>query len=108
MVVTFIVVRERSSKMTMSSVVPMKGASEGWVVRRVLGLLRELGLGNSEVVFISDQGHAIMDVRGEIMRGRSVVFHPEDPPAASSQSNGLIERAIFSVEGQIRVLKDQL
>ena len=33
---TVLVAKERSSKMTMSTIVPMKGASEEWAVRRLL------------------------------------------------------------------------
>ena len=69
-------VKERNTKMTMSSIAPMKGASEEWTTRRVLGFIRELGLENSEIVIKTGQGNSIMDVRAEIIRRRIVVTHP--------------------------------
>ena len=57
---TVLVAKERNSKMTMSTVVPMKGASEEWAVRRLLAFLKELGLENADVVLKSDQEPAIL------------------------------------------------
>ena len=41
---TVSVLKERSTRMVMSSVVPMKGASDDWAVKRVLAFIKELGL----------------------------------------------------------------
>ena len=60
---TVLIARERSSRMTMSSIVPHKEASEEWVFRMVLAFVIELGLDFSRVSFRSDQENAIMDVR---------------------------------------------
>ena len=42
---TVLVARERNSRMTLSSIVPHKGASEEWVIRRMLAFVGELGIG---------------------------------------------------------------
>ena len=68
---TIIVVRERSSRMTMATVVPLKGASNEFVARRVLAFIKELGLETSPLVLKSDQEPAIADVLDEVARRRT-------------------------------------
>ena len=58
---TILVAKERSSKMTLATMVPMKGASVEYPVRRVMTFLKELGLENSDVVLKSDQEPALKD-----------------------------------------------
>lgn len=105
---TVLVVRERPHRMTMSTVVPMKGASLEWVVRRVLAFIKELGLEGNDIVLKTDQEPAIVSLVGEIARRRTANTFPEHSPVSSSQSNGYVERAIQSVSGQIRIMLDAL
>lgn len=94
--------------MTMSTIVPMEGASLEWVARRVLALVKEIGLEGAPMVAKTDQEPAIFSLVGEISKRRSAKTFPEHSPGASSQSNGYIERAIQSVSGQIRVMLEAL
>ena len=105
---TVLVVRERPHRMTMSTVVPMKGASLGWTVRRTLAFIKEIGLEGSTIVLKSDQEPAIVSLVGEIARRREAKTFPEHSPVSSSQSNGYIERAVQSVSNQVRVMLDAL
>ena len=105
---TVLVLRERPHRMTMSTIVPMKGASVEWCVRRVLAFIKEIGLEGSDIVLKSDQEPAIVSLMTEIAARRSAKTIPEHSPVASSQSNGYVERAIQSVSGQARVMLDAL
>ena len=62
-----------------------------------------------DAVIKHDQEPAIKDLVKEIARkralGRTI---SEESPVGSSASNGLAERAVQSVEGQIRVIKSAL
>ena len=129
---TILVAKEKSSKMTLATMVPMKGASVEYPVRRVMTFLKELGLENSEIVLKSDQEPALKDLLNIVAARRSAqskiekliksdsdellpaggdsvvttgrTIH-ESSPVGSSQSNGFIERGIQAVEGQIRTMK---
>ena len=104
-----IVAKHRSSRSVMSSVVPAKGALHEFPAKRVRAFLRELGLEFSDVVVRSDQEPSIVDLVSEVARVRAPAKTiPEQSPVGSSQSNGVAERGIQSVEGQVRVLKDAL
>ena len=113
--------------MTLATVVAMKGASVEHPVRRTLTFLKEIGLEGADVVFKSDQEPDLKDLLNTIAARRTAkskiekldkddgpsdgtvpsvgrTSH-ESSPVGSSQSNGLIERAIQDVEGQVRTLK---
>ena len=105
---TILVLRERPHRMTMSTVVPMKGASVEWCVRRVLAFIKEIGLEGGDLVLKSDQEPAVVSLISEIASRRKAKTFPEHSPVASSQSNGYIERAIQSISGQVRVMLDAL
>ena len=111
----------------------MKGASIEFPVNRCLGFLKEIGLENADLVLKSDQEPSIMDVLNNVAKRRSASSKlellegiseflgsgtksvvpekntgrtiQEAPPVRSSGSNGVIERAIQAIEGQIRTLK---
>ena len=124
---TILVAKEKSSRMTLATMVPMKGASVEYPVRRTLTFLKEVGLEGADIVFKSDQGPALNDLINTIAARRAATskiekFDDEEAPAGgddravgrtihesspvgSSQSNGLIERAIQDAEGQIRTMK---
>ena len=128
---TILVAREKSSKMTLATVVPVKGASMEYPIVRTLTFLKEIGLERADIVLKSDQENSIMDLLNNVAARRSAkskmektdgsaegllgcqpcgqkvmgrTIH-EASPVGSSQSNGFIERAIQDVEGQIRTMK---
>ena len=71
--VTILMGKERESKMSMASMVPMKGASIEFPARRALAFLKEIGLESADVVFKSDQENAIGDLLNNIAKRRSAI-----------------------------------
>ena len=74
---------------------------------RIVAFLHETGCLHGDIIVRSDQEPAVMsfvEEEGKIgaQRGRFVV---ENSPVGSSQSNGVAEKAIQSVLGQVRMLK---
>lgn len=106
---TILVGRERTTGMTMATVVPEKGSKGKFVADKVLEFIAECGHASGDIILKTDQeaaiGYLIKDIvleRGDEKGCRTIV---EESPARSSGSNGVAERAAQSVEGQIRILK---
>ena len=106
---TVLVGRERASGMTMATVVPMKGSSGKFAVDKALDLMIECGSGSGDVIVKTDQETAIeylvkdiVEARGDENGSRTIV---EESPVKSKGSNGVMERAVQTIEGQIRVMK---
>merc|ERR1711867_276629 len=93
--------------MTLATVVPDKSSGK-FVVERVIAFMREIGIAGVDVVVKTDQEPAMLKLRREIgirkmeFGGRWI---EEESPVGSSASNGMVERAIQSVQGQVRVMK---
>jgi hypothetical protein len=92
----------------MSSAVPSKSTGT-FIANRVVSFMREIGLEHVDVIAKSDQEPAITAILREVGRVRAATssgrYIVEQSPVASSQSNGIVERAILSVQQQVRVLK---
>jgi hypothetical protein len=106
---TILVGRERVTGMTMAAVVPEKGSKGKFVADKVLEFITECGNLKGDIVIKTDQEPAIKYLAKDIVleRGnepgcRTII---EESPVGSSGSNGVVERAVQSVEGQIRALK---
>ena len=84
--------------------VPKKGVGGGWVVQQYLRDLRRWGL-RHKVILRSDGEPAIVDLLSRVSDLRQAETLLEASPATDSRANGLAERAIQSVEKQVRVLK---
>ena len=104
-----LVVKERGTKMGMSSAVPSKSTG-CFIAKRVLAFLKEIGCESGGLTVKSDQEAAVKAIVEEIGRlraagggGRYVV---ENSPVGASQSNGVVERHIQTIEQLVRVLKD--
>ena len=109
--ITILVARERCTRMTLASATPSKGATE-FLAKRLFAFLREVGADKGDLVVRCDQEPAIVAVLGELARhraagggGRTI---PEHSPVGDSQGNGVAEKAIKSVQGQLRVLRSAL
>ena len=109
--VRVLVVKERTSKIFMSAAVPRK-TTGAYIAIRVVGFLREVGCLHGDMVVKSDQEPALRSIVENVGRlkvadgsGRYVV---ECSPVGASQSKGMIERAIPSVSGPVRVLLSAL
>ena len=103
-----LVVREGLTKMVLASAVPSKSTGT-FIARRVVEFLREIGLEHNDIVVKSDQEPAITTIVSEVGRVRLASgngkYIVEQSPVKSSQSNGIVERGIQSVQQQIRVMK---
>jgi len=106
---TVMVLRERDTRMIMVSVVPRKGATGEFAANRAAAFCRELGYGGIPMIMKSDQEPALKALVDDIARKRSPAKTIlENSPVGSSQSNGIVERAIQSYEGMLRVVKGGL
>ena len=108
--VTMLVARERKTRMTMATAVPTKSTGK-FVVERVWAFMREMGIEHLDVIVKSDQEPAIKHLVDEIGRRKAEAggrWIRENSPVGSHASNGVVERGIQSVEGQVRVMKSAL
>jgi hypothetical protein len=123
---TILVMRERTTRMTMASAVPSKSTG-AFIAKRGVAFMKEVGCQFGTVILKSDQEPAIKAVVEEMCKYRAagggaktevvqieVVRQPairsvvEASPVGSSASNGVVERAVQSVEQQMRVMRDAL
>jgi hypothetical protein len=109
--IPIIAVKERKTKMKAAAVVPRK-TTGAYVAKGMMAFLQEVGLEFGDNIVKCDQEEAIKSVVSDVGRlraagggGRMIV---EYSPVGASASNGVIERGIQSIEGQVRVLKDAL
>ncbi len=100
-----IVEKNNKSKMMMAKVVPSKGAHEYavGVVRRFV----EQTCYN-KVILRSDREPVILALKEAVRRETSVEIVMEVLSVASHQANGVGEKAVRSVPGQFRALKNAL
>jgi hypothetical protein len=87
--------------------VPSKGRS-AYVAERVVSFLDEICL-NGDAIVKSDQESSIKAIVEQIGRLRSTrgsgKWIVEHSPVGASQSNGIVERAAQSMQGQLRTIK---
>lgn len=106
---TILVAKHLQTKSLLATVVPMKGMSHEFPAKRIRAFCRELGLMSADVIFKGDQEPALQDLLREVGRVRAPARSiPEESRVGSSQSNGHAERAVQSISGQLRVMKDAL
>jgi hypothetical protein len=105
---TILVGRERVTGMTFATVVPEKGSKGKFVADKCMEFFAECGCRSGDVIIKTDQEPAIAFLvkdlvaeRGDEQGSRTIIEHS---PVASSGSNGVVERAAQTVEGQSRVL----
>jgi hypothetical protein len=107
--VPIVAVKERRSKMVMASVVPRKSTGL-FVSKRIMAFLKEVGCELGDIVVKSDQEEAIKAVVADVGKLRAAggggKYVVEYSPVGASQSNGVIERGIQSIEGHMRVILD--
>ena len=89
--------------MTLAAAGPSK-STNSHVARRIVAFMREIGVAHGDLLVRIDQEPAIRSIVEEACRvraaeggGRHIV---EQSPVGSSACNGLVERAILSVEQQ--------
>ena len=97
-----LVSKDCATRMLSAHVVSLKGAVIDWVIQQCARDLERLGH-YGQITLKSDQEAAIVDLLKEILRGsRGTLL--DHSPVADSQSHGLIESGIRSVEEMTRVL----
>jgi hypothetical protein len=108
---TVLAVRERTTRMTMSAVAPSKGEQQ-FLAKRVQAFLKEIGADTGDITLRSDQEPAMKVLLSEVSKhraaaggGRTVIEHSA---VEDSKGNGVIERAVKSIEGQTRVARSAL
>ena len=105
-VMKILVSHDSKSKSCAAIPVPQKGIdSDEWAVREALKFLDYLGY--QKLIIKSDQERALGAVlkRVRVYRGANTQNMTENSPVGSSQSNGMVERRIQSIEGQVRTLR---
>ena len=96
---TVLVVVERYTKMKKAVVVPKKGSTGSYAARMVLELMNECGDKDREVIVKSDQEPAIQFLVDDICTNRTgAKTIKEASQKYSKGSNGVVERAVQSVE----------
>ena len=107
----FLVARERETRAVLSTVVPRRTAGE-WIWRRLMAWLREIGLVSVDIIVKSDNEPALTSLvaswstmRAMTSGSRMII---ENSPVGSSKSNGIVERAIQSVQGMIRTMRSDI
>ena len=106
---TVLVVIERYTKMKRAIVVPSKGSTGNYAARMVLELINECGDKNREVIVKSDQEAAIQFLVEDVCTNRTgAKTIKEVSPKHSKGSNGVIERAVQSVEQCLRTMKSAM
>ena len=101
--------RERDTRMTCATVVPRKGTTGEFACRRMVAFIKEIGLEGVDIIIKSDQEEACKALVSDVAKWRgSAKTVVEHSPVKSSQSNGIVERAIRSVVAQMRVMKGSL
>ena len=92
-----------------SIVAPSKGAMGKYASSGVVIFLNEQGCAMTDIVFKSDQENAIKYVVDDVCVARTGAKTIKmNSPTKVKGSNGVIERAVQSVEGQLRTMKDVL
>ena len=106
---TILVAVEKYSGMKASIVVPTKGADGSFAARQAIELINECGNKDADIILKLDQEPAIKYLVDDIMKNRTgAKTIPELAPEKSSGSSGVVERAVQTIEGQIRSMKSAL
>ena len=103
--VPVLVIRHLRTRYCAATVVPEKGAND-WVEKWLQDFIKLVGI--KRFIYKTDQEHSITCLKANVIEklGSAYEITAEESPVGESQANGAIERAIQSVEGITRTLKD--
>ena len=103
--VTVLAGRERATGMYSATTVPMKGSTGQFAIDKIMETIDEVGDTGQTIIMKTDQEPSVVNLVEDVVKareeGRTIV---EESPVGSSGSNGVVERAAQSIEGQIRVI----
>ena len=91
--------------MTCSMIVRENGIGDGYVVRKVITFIRELGFDRKKLVLKSEQESSFKALLVRIAQRREGETVREHSPVRSSGSKCIFERSIKDVPGQIRSMR---
>ena len=95
--------------MKKATVVPSKGSTVRYAARQVLDLIGDCGDKDQTIILKTDQEPAIKFLVDDVCMARTgAKAIVEEAPVASKGSNGVVERAVQTVEQYVRTLKSQL
>ena len=98
----FAAVYDGSTKAFFANMVPCEGTGHGCAERALA--VNVLSIGHRKMMLHSDQEPSIIDVKHKASTPTQIVH--EESSAGDSNSNGSIERANQTIQGQIRAIKD--
>jgi len=103
---TVLVGKERGTKSWMATAVPMKGLGPGqFATDKCVEFMEENGDKDSTVIVKTDQEPSMQllaqDVINKRLEGQTIL---EESPKKSSGSNGIVERGVQEIEGQMRAI----
>jgi hypothetical protein len=102
---TVLVGKERGSKSWMATTVPVKGASGKFGIDKCLDFIEENGDREGNIIVKTDQEPAIQFLIKELIESREEgKTVPEESPVKSSGSNGIVEKGVGDVEGEVRAM----
>ena len=93
--------KDRATGAMVAHRVKTKGKGNGYIVKRLVRDLEELGYGGSKVLIKCDQDQSILEVQQEVVRRRSDITIPIHSSVGDSKGNGDVESAIKRVRGQL-------
>ena len=101
--------KKRDTRMMCSMLVGEKETADEHVIQRIIAFIKELGYESAKIVLKSNQESSVKSVIDAVSRARrDAPTMPEYSPVRSSGSNGVIERGIKEVQGQLRAMKSAL
>jgi hypothetical protein len=101
-----LIVRDRKSRSTWSHPVPSKGIEHPWPARALMNDLDMMGC--KRVILKSDQEPSITALVNSVKHVWHGELIPEASPKGESKSSGEVERAVQSVHGLARTIKDYI
>ena len=101
---TVLVAKDRGSGGYCANVVPRKGVGGGFIVKQFERDLRKFGH-RKKVLIRTDGEHAIRDLAEKVADLRAPETVLEHTPKGDSRANGRVERAVQTIEKQVRVMK---
>ena len=102
---TILLAKENATKMSMATVVPLKGGSIEFPANRVMAFLKEIGLEGADVVLKSDQEPAIKDLLNNIAKRRSATSKLETGDGAILWLVVSMSRPLWGVRNPMDSLK---
>jgi hypothetical protein len=102
---TVLVGKEKMSKSFFATAVPQKGASGKFASDKCVEFIEENGDAGNKVIIKTDQEPSIEYLRNDVIQDRPEgQTIPENSPVKSSGSNGVVERGVQEIEGEIIIL----